>query len=139
MTRGSPRKGSSAWEGVKVDDNPHATAAAVDCYVEEPLPNELQIDIDSEGDMDHVHRGLKILNQHGISARLGRVTASMSGNKHVRVVFPREVSDVERVALQACLGSDRVREMLSMVRIIKGISVSRPPTVFFEPLAKVVP
>lgn len=130
------RKGASQWEGVDVADDPHVTAASVGCYVEEPLENELQLDIDDERDMELVERGIKILNQQGFAAKMGRVTASMSGNKHARVVFPRSLSSLERVALQACLGSDRVRETLSMVRILRGLD--RPATVFFEPLARAV-
>ena len=51
------------------------------------------------------------------------------GRHHVVVTMPRPVSPMERIALQAILGSDPIREMLSWFRIERGIE---EPTIFFE-------
>jgi hypothetical protein len=43
--------------------------------------------------------------------------------------MPYTVTSIERVALQAMLGSDSIREMLSWLRLRRGIDT---PTIFFE-------
>lgn len=47
------------------------------------------------------------------------VTPSKSGGEkqHIRVFLPFNVEPVERIALQAALGSDGVRELLSLRRV----------------------
>lgn len=57
------------------------------------------------------------------------VTASRSGHKHARIKLPFKVSALERIALQAALGSDYKREILSVFDLRRG---DPTPTVFFE-------
>ena len=45
------------------------------------------------------------------------------------VNLPCDVANVERIALQAVLGSDRMREFLSLYRHLNG---DTDPTLFFE-------
>jgi hypothetical protein len=123
-----------------LDDDPYETAAArgLECHV--PKPYELFVDIDTPEDERHLREGIKILMNNGVAFKNIRYTMSRSSrpwwrfwtwrHQHVRIVFPRDVTDVERVLLQACLGSDRKRELLSWLRIEKR--TGRPPTVFFE-------
>ena len=58
-------KGNSEFENIDIAADPATTAASLGCYVEHPMGNEAQIDIDAEHDMKHVERGIAILNQHG--------------------------------------------------------------------------
>jgi hypothetical protein len=43
-------------------------------------------------------------------------TVSRSGGVHVKIYLREDVDIVERLLLQACLGSDRVRERLGLIR-----------------------
>ena len=60
---------------------------------------------------------------------LPRITLSKSGNKHVRITLPISVGPLERIALQAMLGSDPKREILSVFALRDGETT---PTVLFE-------
>lgn len=55
---------------------------------------------------------------------------SKSGNRHVVVQLEAPLSFYQRLVLQAVLGSDPTREMLSLVRIKNGIS---EPSCLFKP------
>lgn len=113
-------------------------AAAKGLVVVIPKANELFVDIDSAEDFavfeKHVERLQAASHQElGCAVLDYRVTPSNSGGerRHAVVTLSRDVkSDVERCLLQACLGSDRLRELLSWVRIESGVRVH--PTVFFE-------
>lgn len=103
-----------------------------------PKPNELFVDIDNARDFTRFKDLVVMLD------RMDRVkgwqdTPSASGgqHRHVVVTMQRDVTAFERIALQAMLGSDLKREMLSYERLATG---SNPhPTVFFEPKAGVTP
>lgn len=56
-------------------------------------------------------------------------TISKSGNRHMYFRANRDLTNVERILLQACLGSDPVREILSFFRDTLS---SEAPTVLFE-------
>lgn len=107
-------------------------AAERGLVVTKPAVNELFIDIDNE-------ESYAVFN-----ANIGRVAACLPceaeewdspsgrpGHRHILVTFAPSVvlTDIERIALQAVLGSDRVREVLSWQRAFKGV---RCPTLFFE-------
>jgi hypothetical protein len=49
--------------------------------------------------------------------------------RHITVYLGRAISSLERLALQAMLGSDRIRELLGFVRLQRG---ELHPTLFFE-------
>lgn len=96
-----------------------------------PKPNELLIDIDNAEDLKTFKRCHNVLEEHfGI---VGIETAgSMSGRAdhlHITVTLETEVTDLQRVALQACLGSDRMREILGLVMALSG---DPHPTLFLE-------
>jgi hypothetical protein len=98
-----------------------------------PQHNELQIDIDNE------HSYMLLMNQlHIVNKFIGfynyKETPSKSGapfKKHITLTFGYGVTftDLERVGLQAMLGSDRVRELLSYVQAQAG---DPHPTLFLE-------
>lgn len=107
-------------------------AKAAGCYVKHPKDNELFVDIDNESDLLTFEKNVKVLEQH-IVVKGWNATPSKSGlpKRHIVVWLDRDVKDnVERILLQAVLGSDRLRELLSYVRIDQGINHN--PTVFFE-------
>ena len=111
-----------------------AQAASKGCVVLVPEPDELFVDLDTEHAVKCFARGLEII----ASCNPGLVIASNvrpspSGilfRSHGFVRLSRPVKDdVERILLQAMLGSDPIREILSWRRIQLGID---EPTVFFE-------
>lgn len=111
--------------------NAYAEAEANGCTVKLPAPNQLFVDIDSEdGAMWFC------LNIGKVSEQVGVVDTerhpSRSGtplHEHVTVTLAREVTEMERILLQAVLGSDRKREALSWVRLVNN---DPNPTLFFE-------
>jgi hypothetical protein len=80
-----------------------------------PQSTELQIDID-QGEDDVDGRVIDALHKNGILVNSQLSTKSRGGGKHVYMQLNRPLEPVERVALQACLGSDPVREVLSFLR-----------------------
>jgi hypothetical protein len=92
-----------------------------------PEPNELFVDIDSEVAMRRFTRTVRHLV--GVSYVVRPSPSLRPGRYHVVVTMPRRVTALERIALQAILGSDPTREMLSWLRRARGIV---EPTVFFE-------
>lgn len=56
-------------------------------------------------------------------------TVSPGGNTHITIRLKKPVDATQRILLQACLGSDSIREMLSFFRILAG---DKTPTLFFE-------
>lgn len=108
-----------------------AGAAASGEVVLFPAVNELFIDIDSEEAMHlftvnitKVDEYVGVLDTEVVPSRSGPVERS-----HITVRLEREVTDMERILLQAVLGSDLRRELLSYCRI----TMDDPhPTLFLE-------
>jgi hypothetical protein len=97
------------------------------------LPNERQlfVDIDSEHSKEVFDKNLTTLSGFFRVMNIN-ITPSASAKPwhyHAVVELEQEITPLERVALQAVLGSDTVRELLSFVSIMKGY---KKPTVFFE-------
>jgi hypothetical protein len=97
-----------------------------------PKGNELQIDIDNEHSYKLLQNQLLIVNKF-VGSYFYKETPSKSGDpdkKHITLAFDdRGFSDLERIGLQAMLGSDRVRELLSLVQAESG---DPHPTLFLE-------
>ena len=122
-------------------------ARALGRTVKLPAANELQIDIDSEDELNGFRarfaRLKKILGEYPSSGEeraetaVGEATWAKApspsrkpGRYHVTVTLPRNVrSHVERIVLQAVLGSDPMREVLNFRRWAHG---DEQPTCFFE-------
>ena len=107
-----------------------AEARALDVVF--PNEDELFIDIDNASDAKEFERNRDLIDSaYGI---LGvKVTPSRSGGtkKHYVVTIARKVrTPLERIALQAILGSDRRREANSLRRHILDGELT--PTLFFE-------
>ena len=110
-----------------------ALAGVKGCYVRTPGPRELFIDIDSEEANARFKRQLGALPTDFVE----RVESTPSpsgapGRYHKVVTIARDVKgETERVLLQAALGSDLMRELLSWRRIDNG-SEAKAVSLFFE-------
>lgn len=118
------------------DDSEKASSKAKELGLDiiPPGPNEVQIDLDTPADIKHLNAGLKILKDKHEGYKLTQLTTSKSGNKHVYITFDRKWEPMERIIVQACLGSDRKRELLGMMRILNNTSTM--PSLLFESAAK---
>jgi len=98
-----------------------------------PAPNELFIDIDSAAAWDVFHKHFPILNEiEGGTCRHSWAPSPSGepGHFHFTVTLGRHIeSETERLALQAMLGSDITREILSYREMRRGDPIV---TVFFE-------
>jgi hypothetical protein len=123
----------------KVGTNPDETReefcsrmAAEGFEIHLPKANELFIDIDNKQHYEAFQRSWAVLRANGIVLSV-KETPSKSGGacKHIRVTVAgiKELTDMERIAWQAALGSDPIREILSIVRALKG---DAHPTLFAE-------
>lgn len=115
-------------------EDPNVIAAAHGWSVVVPKGCELFIDVDDAASEEHLQAMLKVLADNEIPILETRRTVSPGGNTHVylEIGVPRSgvLSPCERIALQAALGSDRKRELLSILRVM--LDMDRAPTVFFE-------
>ena len=101
-----------------------------------PQKNELFIDIDDAESLRAYNRGFDHLSNF---IQLKEIRKTKSAHKlngwHIVVQVAGELSDLDRVALQACLGSDRIRELNGILRTW----INDPnPTLFFEPKSPVL-
>lgn len=99
-----------------------AVAVAKGCRVVDPGPRELFLDIDSEESAERTRRLLSCFYDHEPhSCVWSQSPSGEPGHWHVVVTLERDVRDMaERLLLQACLGSDPMRELLSWRRLALG-------------------
>ncbi len=110
-------------------------AAAKGCYVRLPKPNEIFIDIDSNEDYEVFEKGLTVLREFYEVSSVEETPSRSGGEcRHVVVQLTGDnyLGDYERCLPQACLGSDRLHELLSLKAIKGGATLH--PTLFFEVL-----
>ena len=85
-----------------------------------PEDNELLLDIDSKRSLDLFKTKFKRFNEEimlcGEEATYEIKDSKTEGHKHIIIKLPFKIETMERIALQAVLGSDLVREMLSIFR-----------------------
>lgn len=95
-----------------------------------PAPNELQLDLDTPEAWAIYQTMWPIVNRYyGISAMKEQESRSGYPKRHVTLGLDRPVTNFERIAIQACLGSDRVRELLGVIQEMAG---DPHPTLFLE-------
>lgn len=95
-----------------------------------PEPNEVFIDIDTEDDYQLFLDQFKlILRDIGVVNKREHTSRNGLPGRHITLTMAFAMTDVERIALQSVLGSDPKRELLSMVRLIRG---DKHPTLFVE-------
>lgn len=104
-----------------------------------PEPNEVFLDIDNDEDLKWYEATITEVDPPGFVPRNGEVlrltetrrTRSQNGGWHITLEAEDcHLQPLERVCIQACLGSDRHREYLSFLRIFGHMQ--RPATTFFE-------
>lgn len=96
-----------------------------------PKENELQLDIDSEEQFTLFHARLKELNALHKIQIVQEVKSSKDGHYHVYIKLTRDIPTEERIILQMFLGSDPIREYLSMC--LAKIGDSEPILLFENP------
>jgi len=95
-----------------------------------PLANELFVDIDDSAAQAEFDRNYQILRgPFGFQTTVVTASRRKPNGKHIVVKMNRNVSAIERIALQAALGSDPTREAHSLVRYVDNDPL---PTLFFE-------
>lgn len=94
-----------------------------------PKPNQLFIDIDSEAGFALFMDQMERLRQFEFAYMTVTPSASGFPNRHIVVDLDRDVSDIERIAFQAAMGSDPIRELLGLIRVSHG---DPHPTLFLE-------
>jgi len=97
-----------------------------------PKENELFIDIDSNSQYTQFVDAYLCLMRNFPGATVTRDTRSRrkKEGRHIVVTMPFDMTATERVAFQAALQSDPVRELLSLLRIRTGGGLI--PTLFVE-------
>lgn len=96
-----------------------------------PEPNQLLLDLDTDEQYESFQKRIARLfdtNKLNIKAA---PSASGLPHRHITVTFPTTVqfTNMERIAIQAVLGSDIIREFFSVRRVLQGVAT---PTKFFE-------
>ncbi|PWT76403.1 MAG: hypothetical protein C5B59_06670 [Bacteroidetes bacterium] len=130
---------SKIQDGVMTDyevrNSPNSQRALIEAEQEGllvvfPEPNQLQLDFDTEHQYN-VYRELYPIIDKYYSIMEEQVTPSRSGlpHRHVTVTLGITLNNYQRIAIQACLGSDRVRELLS---VIQEDNKDPHPTLFLE-------
>jgi hypothetical protein len=116
----------------KLNSDPYADAAERDQVVVIPNARQLFVDIDTEEDYAFFKAQIKLFRSLDIylEAEYEGYSGSGAPHRHIYLKADHDLSPIERVALQACLGSDRKRELLSLGRIY--LCTDWPPTLFFE-------
>jgi hypothetical protein len=104
------------------------------CNLRSAGDNQLFVDIDTEAAWALFNYQLKLLEKH-LPFRSWTVSASKQGLPHRHVVIDLAIDYplLARIALQACLGSDPTRELLSIRRAMDG---EENVVIFFEPKSK---
>lgn len=108
-------------------------AKAKGLVVELPDDNELFVDIDDAVSLETFHKQVQVLNSFRPCTWKLRPSPSGKPDRwHATVTLAEagaQLTAIERIALQACLGSDRLHELLSLRALHRG---DNEPTCFFE-------
>jgi len=97
-------------------------------------PNTLLLDLDSEADWEFFNKTMLPILMDTSAVDIMKIDhwKSKSGvGYHVVITVGKPLKVMERLLLQACLGSDRKHELLSLVRGVWCGNAS--PTVLFKP------
>jgi len=99
-----------------------------------PRENELQIDIDSEERLENHRKLLSLLSSRHSWVPIDNIQmypsrSGLPGKYHIVITLAHNLDPWERIAWQAALGSDSIRELFSCIRMHYGEVV---PVCFFE-------
>lgn len=103
-----------------------AIAEKFGCRVVIPTDGELVLDIDEGMKLNLLVYAVLMDDNYTIGDHL--TTKSKGGNSHIYIRLNTEFSVAERVAMQAALGSDPMKELLSALTL----QTSKVPVVMFE-------
>jgi hypothetical protein len=123
---------SELWE------DPILVAADAGMDLVLPAEDQLFIDLDDIRGLEIMQHQLEVLAKNGFAFVIDKQTVSKRGRRHAYIRTDLVITPTERIAFQACLGSDLSRELLSLLRIIAArrpgmeAVAKHPPTVFFE-------
>lgn len=111
------KKPSSGDGQVRSNDECEFLAATENCTVRYAKPNELFLDIDTAAAYDHFLTKWDLFERYYPESTY-TASPSKSGlpKQHIVVTLKAELPLITRIALQACLGSDSVRELISLQR-----------------------
>jgi len=125
------------YTGSLSNDKAYRFAADNNFEIVVPDDYELQIDLDSEEEYQYFLKQLKIVKRYMPIEGEPKIKPSRHGlpKRHATVRLTEKVSQIERICLQACLGSDRVRELLCYFRV--KVCNEAIATLFFEPKERV--
>jgi hypothetical protein len=106
-------------------------ATKKECIIVRPKANELFIDIDNESQLGSFSKAIQVFAKTHVCTYQTRPSSSGKPNRyHIVVTLDQETVDARtRILYQAVLGSDPVREILSLLRLEKDDPM---PTIFFE-------
>lgn len=92
-------------------------AQGLECEIFYPSDAQLTLDLDNEKDFQYFMKQYSRWKYYFGFASY-EILKSRHGNKHVIIALKNPITDIkERLLLQALLGSDRIREALSFLRI----------------------
>lgn len=106
-----------------------ATAEAAGLEVVKASGNTLLLDLDTDAAYEQYLRVLPTVEQY-FGVVVGEEWRSKGGNRHVRLRFVNEYEPYVRYALQAALGSDGVKEVLTLIRERNGCEAA---SILFKP------
>lgn len=119
------------------DEYVQKKAKELNCDVMYGDPHTLLLDIDSDAAWEQFQRQLPIVCEfYNVVDNSYEVLPSKSGNRHVIVRLDATLPLTERLMLQATLGSDPRRELLSAAGFMSG---QENPVVLFRPKTKALP
>jgi hypothetical protein len=118
----------------ELECEPEKKAAELGQHVVYPADDELFLDVDDgKKGLERVDRSIMILNDAvgRDTIKIVSTSPSKSGiGLHIVLKVDRKIDAWMRVALQAAMGSDPMRELLTSAHLLKG-SLEKP-TLFFE-------
>lgn len=124
------RNGRVVW-GIPTTASAFQKAEDQNLEIVYPRSNELQLDIDTEEAYTYFHENKWILDQwFKIRAITERLSKSGWPKRHITVELGTKLTTVTRILLQAVMGSDKKRELLSFVMYAKG--GEKKPTLLLE-------
>lgn len=96
-----------------------------------PAANQLFVDIDSWDALKAFEKSYKILlRETGVTDMERHFSSSGQPCEHITITLPFNLEPIQRIAFQGALGSDPCRELLSLLRHMRGDNM---PTIFKEP------
>lgn len=122
----------TTYEGTDVENEVAIAQAWINnLVVVYPKPNQLFLDIDDDEALAKFDKVSSLLAAKYGGGYHHTITPSRSGgtHRHVTITLEKDVTPMERITLQAILGSDPLRELLSLDRLKAGCP---NPTLFFE-------